>query len=136
MAAINYELRNHPLFRDLNRAELAVMSQQLTRVTLPAGRVLVHEGEVGREFFLLVEGQAEVIQGGRVIATVGAGDHVGEMSLLKEGGRGTRNATVRALTEVVIYVSTRAEFRRIISVSSRVAEKVNQTASSRALAAA
>jgi CRP/FNR family transcriptional regulator, cyclic AMP receptor protein len=136
MRTINTELKDLALFTDLSRTERALVAQQLTLLTRPAGTVLMREGEPGREFFVFVEGQAEVLKGGKVIATVGRGDHVGEMALLTESARGVRNATVRALTDVAFFVSSRAEFRLMISVSPRMAEKVNQAASSRALVAA
>jgi CRP/FNR family cyclic AMP-dependent transcriptional regulator len=136
MSTRDSELRQLSLFSDVSRAELVLIGQQLTRLTLPAGSLLVHEGAPGREFLIFAAGEAEVSQGGNVIATVGRGDLVGEMALLQEAGRGRRNATVRAITEVVVYVGSRAEFHQMISAASSVAEKVQRTAFSRALVAA
>jgi CRP/FNR family transcriptional regulator, cyclic AMP receptor protein len=78
-----------------------------------------------------VDGAAEVSRGGDVIALLGRGDLVGEMALLQERGRGVRNATVKAITEVDIYVGSRAEFHQMISAAPSVAEKVRRTAISR-----
>jgi CRP-like cAMP-binding protein len=98
--------------------------------------VLVSEGELGNEFMIIADGDAVVSQDGRVIATIGRGDLVGEMALLGERGRGRRNATVMAVTDTVIYVGSPSEFRRIIEVAPSVAEKVRRTAESRMAQAA
>jgi CRP-like cAMP-binding protein len=132
----NSELTELPLFSDASRSELATINQKLTRLTLPAGTVLVHEGEPGREFMVLVDGEAEVSQGGDVIAKVGRGDVVGEMALLAESGQGLRNASVTALTKVEVYVGNRAEFRQLVTAVSSFAKKVRSTANARTLVAA
>ena len=67
-------------------------------LTVPAGKVLVREGERGNEFMIISEGEAEVRQGGQTIARIGRGGLVGEMALLEEDGRGRRNATVTTVT--------------------------------------
>ncbi len=68
----------------------------------------MHEDARGDEFMILLEGQAVVTQGGRQIATLGRGDLVGEMALLQDQGRGRRNATVTALTDIVLYAGSPA----------------------------
>jgi CRP/FNR family transcriptional regulator, cyclic AMP receptor protein len=130
------DLHELDLFSEASRSELAVIARQLTRLNVEAGRVLVREGAIGNEFMIMVNGMAEVTQGGRSIATIGRGDLVGEMSLLQPHGKGRRNATVTAVTDAEIYAGSPAEFRRILEASPSVAEKVQQTIASRALVAA
>ena len=84
---------------------------------------------------ILVDGTAEVTQGGRHVATLGRGDLVGEMALLQPQGSGRRNATVTAVTDAEIYAGSASEFRRIMEAAPSVA-KVHQTIASRSLAAA
>jgi CRP-like cAMP-binding protein len=136
MKSIKHELRDLPLFRGINGSELALVAQQLTRLSIRSGKVLVQEGTIGREFMIIVEGQAEVRQNGRLIATIGAGELVGEMALLSESGRGKRNATVTAATDLVIYVGSPFEFRQMIHAAPAIAEKVHEIAASRASEAA
>lgn len=131
MHLIRDDLRELPLFAGASRSQLAVIRRQLTQLRVPAGKVLVHEDARGDEFMILVEGEAVVTQGGRPIATLGRGDLVGEMALLQERGRGRRNATVTALTDVVLYAGSPNEFRRILEAAPSVAEKVHQTAAAR-----
>ena len=136
MRLLKDDLRELDLFSEASRSELAVIRKQLTRLKVKAGRVLVREGAIGNEFMILVNGMAEVTQGGRSIATIGRGDLVGEMALLQGHGHGRRNATVTAVTDAEIYAGSPAEFRRIIEAAPSVAEKVRQTVASRTLIAA
>jgi CRP-like cAMP-binding protein len=75
---------------------------------------------------IIVDGMAEVTQGGRSVATLGRGDLVGEMALLQPVGSGRRNATVTAVTDAEIYAGSPSEFRRILEASPSVAAKVHQ----------
>lgn len=125
------DLRALPLFSEASRSQLAVIGRHVTKLNLPAGRVLVQEGAIGHEFMVIVEGQAAVSQGGRLVATLDRGDLVGEMALLDANGRGRRNATVTALSDLVVYVGSASEFRRILEVAPSVAAKVRQTVTAR-----
>ena len=88
MRLLKDDLRELDLFSEASRSELTVIAQQLTRLKVKAGRVLVREGAIGNEFMIMVDGMAEVTQGGRSIATIGRGDLVGEMALLQPHGSG------------------------------------------------
>ncbi len=136
MRSAQDELRALDLFSETSRSEMALVARQLTMLRVPAGKVLVREGERGNEFMIIAEGVAEVRQGDRTIARIGRGDLVGEMALLERNGHGKRNATVTTLTDAVIYVGSPREFRQIIESAPSVAEKVQRTAASRLPAAA
>ena len=79
-----HDLKELALFAETSRSELAEVARQLTMLSVPAGKVLVSEGGLGNEFMVIAQGEAEVSQGGRTIATLGPGDLVGEMALLGE----------------------------------------------------
>jgi CRP/FNR family transcriptional regulator, cyclic AMP receptor protein len=130
---IRNDLQDLALFSEASRSELAVIGRQLTRLNIAAGTVLVREGGRGDQFMIILEGEAEVNQDGRAVATIGHGDLVGEMALLHEDRRGRRNATVTALTDMVIYAGSPSEFRQILDAAPSVAEKVRQTVEWRAL---
>ena len=93
--------------RDLRRIE-----HLATAVTVPAGRVLAHHGEVGRECFIVLDGEIDVDVNGR-LHTLGPGALLGEVALLAPGGR--RTATITALTDVTLFVFTRTEFRALMT---------------------
>ena len=131
MPVISQQLRDLPLFANASRSELAAIRRQLTELRVSAGRVLVHEGALGDEFMILLEGEAVVTQGGRQIATLGRGDLIGEMALLHAHRPGRRNATVTALTDTMVFVGSPREFRQMLDSAPSVAEKVRQTAEAR-----
>jgi CRP-like cAMP-binding protein len=131
MPVISEQLRDLPLFAQASRSELAIVRRQLTELRVRAGRVLVHEGALGDEFMILLEGEAAVTKGGHHVATLGRGDLIGEMALLHAHGRGRRNATVTAVTDTVVYVGSPSEFRQMLYSAPSVAEKIRQTAEAR-----
>jgi CRP/FNR family transcriptional regulator, cyclic AMP receptor protein len=85
------------------------------------GRVLCTEGEVGREFFVLVEGKVQVSRRGRRVATLAGGGFVGEIALLTEL---PRTATVTAETPVRLFVLTSREFHAVLDRDRNVERKV------------
>src|SRR5262245_46284389 len=96
-----------PLFKGLSKRELAQISSLMTSVELSAGTVLAHQGEIGRDFVILLDGEVEVARDGRVIAVRGPGEYIGEIALLDDR---PRTATVTAKTDVSAEVLNRAEF--------------------------
>lgn len=100
-----------PLLADAPDAVLDRLETLMTPVTVPAGRVLVREGARNRQFVLVQEGMLEVVKHGTRVAELGAGDFVGELSLL---GDGTATATVTTVTDAVVWVSTSAEFDGVL----------------------
>ena len=86
-------IRALPLFAGSGRAELSEATRLLDEVSVPAGRVLMHEGRPGWEALLVAEGEAVVEVHGREVARVGPGAVLGEMALL---GDHYRSATTTA----------------------------------------
>jgi signal-transduction protein with cAMP-binding, CBS, and nucleotidyltransferase domain len=110
-----------PLFEGLSGKQRRLASQLSTTVAVPAGAMLTQEGAVGAEFFVVLEGQVEVFQGGRVIATRGPGSPLGEMALLE--GR-PRTATLLAKTPVSTLVSGRQEFDNLLIAVPQISERL------------
>ncbi len=100
-----------PLFQHLSAKQLASVDALVTAVDVESGRELIHQGAAGREFFLVVSGEAEVRRDGEVVATRGPGSFFGETALLLDL---PRNATVVATTDMVIEVIDRQAFRRLL----------------------
>jgi CRP/FNR family transcriptional regulator, cyclic AMP receptor protein len=94
-------LASVPLFAHCSGRQLDQINRVATEVTIPAGRVFVQQGDVGREMFVITDGQAEVTRDGQVVAELGRNDVVGELAVLRHS---TRNATVTAKTELTLLV--------------------------------
>ena len=119
-----------PLFAELSRKELVQLARLADDVEAPAGTVLCKEGDRGREFFVLMEGQVDVARKGRRVATLGAGDFVGEISLLEPT---PRTATVTAKTPLRFFVLTAREFRHLVDENPSVERKVLRALARRVL---
>ena len=99
-------LHRVPLFADLNRKQLREVARMADELRIEAGRVLMREGELGRELFIILEGRASATRDGHHLGDVGPGDAVGEMALIDHG---PRTATVVATDPMdVLIVSGRA----------------------------
>ena len=114
-------LKRIPLFEHCSKKDLQHIAGIADELDLRAGKVLIQEGERGREFFVIVTGEAEVRRKGRKIATVGPGDFVGEMALLSKA---PRNATVTALTPVDVLVITDRAFLDLMDKTPDLWHKV------------
>jgi CRP/FNR family transcriptional regulator, cyclic AMP receptor protein len=100
-----------PLFAGCSRRELQQIATLADGIDLPKGHLLTRQGDVGREFFVLLEGTADVVRNGRRIATIGPGDFFGELALLTHR---PRNASITAKTPVSVLVVADREFRRLL----------------------
>jgi CRP/FNR family transcriptional regulator, cyclic AMP receptor protein len=121
------------LFAQCTDKELEVIDALMTEVSLPAGRVLMREGDVGLECFVIEAGEAVVTRGGEELARRGPGTIVGELALIDHG---PRTATVTAATPVTAYVLNRGEFASLLADAPDVAEKVTRELEARRGAAA
>jgi hypothetical protein len=61
-------LKRAPLFADLSRKELVEVAKLTDEIAVPADTVLAKEGEVGHEFFVVVDGEAEFTRNGRKLS--------------------------------------------------------------------
>lgn len=110
-SAGNERLAGIPLFQGLSAKQLAAVDGLVTTTDVPAGRELIHQGASGREFILVVSGEAEVRRDDEVVATRGPGSFFGETALLLDQ---PRNASVVALTDMTIEVIDRRDFKRLL----------------------
>jgi CRP/FNR family transcriptional regulator, cyclic AMP receptor protein len=121
-------LRRATLFEGLSRKQLVQLARVSEDLEVPAGKVLCKEGEVGQEFFVIIDGEAEVTKNGERLATRGAGEFFGEIALLEQT---QRMATVTAQTPLRFFVLTRRDFRQLIRDNPGVELKVLQAVARR-----
>jgi CRP-like cAMP-binding protein len=105
------DLRHLALFARMSNAELERLASLGEPVEAEAGAVLIDQGDVGTECFLVLEGEAGILHGPDHVATIGPGTVVGEMALI---GHRPRNATVRAQTPMRLLAFDIAHFKRVL----------------------
>ena len=116
-------LRAVPLFSECHDEELDHIDALFSEAEIEEGHVLVREGSVGRQFIVIISGQARVVRDGVEVNTLGPGDFVGEMSLLHNSPRG---ATVVAATPMTLYVANAGEFAALLAESPAIAAKIRR----------
>ena len=126
-------LAKAPIFSHLNPGALGAISRAAKLRQLAPGELVVREGEDATGFFLLCQGQAEVVKGlgrdgERTLGTLGEGDFFGEMALF-DGFR--RSATVRAVSDCECLVLERSDFLPLVATRPEVALALLQVLSRR-----
>lgn len=86
-----------PLFGDLDAHDLAHVARWIEEVRATPGELLIEQGTMPYELFVIEEGTVDVVRDGEPLATLGAGDVVGEIALLEQH---RRMASVIARTAV------------------------------------
>ncbi|HSG12512.1 MAG TPA: cyclic nucleotide-binding domain-containing protein [Gaiellaceae bacterium] len=121
-------LKRAPLFEDLSKKELTELARISEDLQVVPGTVLCREGKLGQEFFVIVDGEAEVTKHGKRIATRTGGEFFGEIALITTT---RRTATVTATTPLRCFIITRGDFRRVLEENPRVQRKVMEALAER-----
>jgi CRP/FNR family cyclic AMP-dependent transcriptional regulator len=114
-------LKKVPLFAGCSKSELRELAKTADELDLREGTVLTREGRPGREFFVLIDGTADVRKKGKKIADLGPGDWLGEIALITDS---PRTATVTATSPVDVLVITDRRFRSVVETMPSIALKV------------
>ena len=117
-----------PLFAGLSKSELGQVASLADEIDLPADRVLIREGERGREFFVLLEGEAEVTRKGKTLVTRGSGEFFGEIALVSSLPR-IATVTTRAPSRALVIRDV--EFRSLLRKTPAIAVKVLEAVADR-----
>jgi MFS family permease len=100
-------LRSNAIFAPLPESTLEQVATSLDEVRVPAGHVVVRQGDAGDRFYLVEQGTLDVSVDGRPGQKLGPGDSFGEIALLRDV---PRTATVTARSDAVLYALERNEF--------------------------
>ncbi|TML62266.1 MAG: cyclic nucleotide-binding domain-containing protein [Actinobacteria bacterium] len=121
-------IKKVPLFSKLSKKGLEEVAHIADELDLPKGKVMAEEGDRGREFFVLLEGEADVTKGDRSINTMHEGDFFGEIALVTKM---PRTATVTATTDVRVLVITERDFGSLLKHSEEVGLSVAEALAER-----
>jgi CRP/FNR family cyclic AMP-dependent transcriptional regulator len=117
-----------PLFERCSRRQLARIASITREVDYPPATPVVQLGKPGDEFFVVVEGEADVRKGARKLATLRAGSFFGEIALVTGS---PRTATVTTGTPMRALVIARDDFRELLEDSPDIQMKILQGIASR-----
>ena len=93
-------LRGTPMLGQLPVPSIEHLASRLQRIQLPAGQVVLRQGDTGGGFYVIVEGSVEIVGDGHARGALGPGDSFGEIALLHDV---PRTATIQARTAVTLY---------------------------------
>lgn len=121
-------LRALPIFAPLSAPTIERILAELTWLELPAGHVLIRQGEPGDRFYVLAEGRVQVVKDGVAIAERQAVDHLGEIALLRNV---PRTATVIALTPLRLIAIEGERFLEAVTGHAQSRERAEAVAAAR-----
>jgi CRP-like cAMP-binding protein len=123
-------LRGVLFFQGLGERALALVAHTMMQKDYAQGEVIFQEGDVGRAFFVVVQGRVRLTysdkrtQREKLLADMDAGDSFGEMALLDEL---PRSATARAVEPARLYILYKSQFDGLLLTAPGVASKVLHT---------
>jgi CRP-like cAMP-binding protein len=121
-------LRRAPLFANCSKDELTLIGGIADEIDLREGSELTRQGAPGREFFVIIDGTADVLKDGQKVNTLHGGDFFGEIALLHHS---PRTATVTATSPVHALVITERSFKRLLEEQPEIQFKVLQALAER-----
>jgi CRP/FNR family transcriptional regulator, cyclic AMP receptor protein len=121
-------LRNIPLFNGFSQKDLEKIAKAGDEVHMPAGSLIVDQGQMGREAFVVIEGSVTVKRNGKKVATLGPGSIVGELSLLDHG---PRTATAVAESDCTLLLLSQRTFLGVVDDVPALGHKLLASLASR-----
>lgn len=106
-----------PLFEGLSRTELGEIAKLMDEIDVAAGTVLMTQGDLGRQMFVVARGRVAVERNGTRINELGPGGAAGEMALIAEA---PRNATVTTMEPSLLLVADHRGFHSLMDVSPTI----------------
>jgi CRP-like cAMP-binding protein len=122
-------LKHVPLFKRLGKKELQRLGQLADEVDVPAGKVLMRQGESAAEMAVISTGRVRVERDGHEVAQLGPGSWIGEMALVSEA---PRNATVTAIDPSRLFIVGHREFHSLMNSMPSVRDGILECLAERA----
>ena len=114
-------LRKVSLFSACSQKDLEKIAKAGDEVVMPAGSLIVDQGQTGREAFVVLDGSVMVKRNGKKVASLGPGTVVGELSLLDHG---PRTATVICETDCTLLLLSQRHFMAVLDDVPSMAHKL------------
>ncbi len=126
-------LRSLPLFAELPAPAIEGLAVALKPIHLPAGAVLIRQGDQGDAYYAVASGELDAVQDGQFLRRVGRGEGVGEIALLRVI---PRTASVVAHTAATVYALNRLLFLTAVDSHAATARRADHIADTRLAAGA
>ena len=110
-------------FKNLTPIELTQIAEHMVKRHYLPGEIIIREGEVGHELFLVSDGEVRIERAGGEVARLGPGEFFGELALMSGA---PRNATVTAAAALETYVLGEAEFQTAIAASASFRDQLRR----------
>jgi CRP-like cAMP-binding protein len=117
-------LQRIPLFAGFDRHHVERLGMLTEEVDVPAGKVLIRQGELGDDLMIIYSGLVAVERDGIKVNELGPGDFFGEIALLEQG---PRTATVTTETPSRLLVINHRDFHAVMDEFPEVAARVMST---------
>ena len=114
-------LRAVDLFRALTPAQLTAVAEKITKRHFALGETIIREGEAGEEFFLISDGEVDVVRADHEVARLGRGEFFGEVALISGE---PRNATIIATEPLDTFVLGKSDFQAAVVSSPSFREQL------------
>jgi CRP-like cAMP-binding protein len=111
-----------PLFSTLDRRSVEAVATLAREVAVPAGTVLMREGDPAESFYLIVAGTVRVQRAGAPVRSLTDGGFLGEIALIEEG---ERTATATCETDCRLLVLGSFEFDRVMATFPDIRTRVS-----------
>ena len=122
------QLAEAPAFEGLDTDTLEAIVSNALFIWVPAGQAVVRQGESGFDFYLILSGEAAVVNGDETVADLGSGDIFGEMALIE---RGRRTADVVARSSLSLMTMSAWNYRSVTKRFPAIADRLTRLAASR-----
>lgn len=119
--ALAVELRNISFFEGFDPVALERVAGFADEVEALPGAVIIDQGRVGQECFVVLAGEASVFVGEDLVATIGPGTMIGEMALIDHR---PRSASVIATTPMRLIAFDTEHFNQLLTEMPKVRERV------------
>lgn len=109
------------MFAGCSKRELQTIMKSGDEIVMTTGTLIVDQGQMGREAFVLLDGNVTVRRNGRKVVELGPGAVIGELSLLDHG---PRTAAVVCDTDCTLFVLDQRHFQKVIEHNPKIAFKL------------
>jgi uncharacterized protein YhbP (UPF0306 family)/quercetin dioxygenase-like cupin family protein len=117
----------YSVFRDLPSGELTTVAGRMQTMSVEPGAVIVRQGGPADKFFIIVDGEVEVLREDdgeeRTLNVLGTGDYFGEVAILRDS---SRIATVRATAQTTLLTMDRDALKTLVAGSLGTTEEFDQ----------